>query len=47
MIVHPRIYHASQSPRRRELLTQIGVNFEARQLRTNLRPTIIAFRKVP
>jgi len=37
MIIHPRIYLASQSPRRRELLTQIGVNFEVLQLRTNLR----------
>ncbi len=28
MIIQPRIYLASQSPRRRELLQQIGVNFE-------------------
>ncbi len=28
MITQPRIYLASQSPRRRELLKQIGVNFE-------------------
>ena len=28
MIIHPRIYLASQSPRRRDLLKQIGVNFE-------------------
>lgn len=28
MIIQPRIYLASQSPRRRELLKQIGVNFE-------------------
>ena len=30
---HPRIYLASQSPRRRELLKQIGVNFEILLLR--------------
>lgn len=28
MIIQPRIYLASKSPRRRELLKQIGVNFE-------------------
>lgn len=28
MIIQPRIYLASQSPRRRELLKQIGVNFQ-------------------
>jgi septum formation protein len=37
MIVHPRIYLASQSPRRRELLKQIGVNFEVLLLRTDPR----------
>jgi len=37
MIIHPRIYLASQSPRRRELLKQIGVNFEALLLRTDPR----------
>lgn len=37
MIVHPRIYLASQSPRRRELLKQIGVNFEALLLRSDPR----------
>ncbi len=37
MIVHPRIYLASQSPRRRELLKQIGVNFEALLLRADPR----------
>ena len=28
MVIQPRIYLASQSPRRRDLLKQIGVNFE-------------------
>ncbi len=37
MITHPRIYLASQSPRRRELLKQIGVNFEVLLLRTDPR----------
>lgn len=37
MIIHPRIYLASQSPRRRELLKQIGVNFEVLLLRTDPR----------
>jgi nucleoside triphosphate pyrophosphatase len=37
MIVHPRIYLASQSPRRRELLKQIGVNFEVLLLRSDPR----------
>jgi len=32
-IIQPRIYLASQSPRRRELLKQIGVNFEMLLLR--------------
>jgi len=34
-IIQPRIYLASQSPRRRELLKQIGVNFETLLLRTD------------
>ncbi len=34
MITHPRIYLASQSPRRRELLKQIGINFEMLLLRS-------------
>jgi len=33
-IKHPRIYLASQSPRRRELLKQIGVHFDVLLLRT-------------
>jgi nucleoside triphosphate pyrophosphatase len=37
MIIHPRIYLASQSPRRRELLKQIGVNFEVLLLRCDPR----------
>lgn len=37
MITQPRIYLASQSPRRRELLKQIGVNFEMLLLRSDLR----------
>lgn len=35
MIIQPRIYLASQSPRRRELLKQIGVNFESLLLRAD------------
>lgn len=34
-ITQPRIYLASQSPRRRELLKQIGVNFEVLLLRSD------------
>ncbi|HLY96869.1 MAG: Maf family protein [Sideroxydans sp.] len=34
---HPRIYLASQSPRRRELLKQIGVHYEPLVLRNNPR----------
>lgn len=37
MITQPRIYLASQSPRRRELLKQIGVNFEMLLLRADSR----------
>lgn len=37
MIIQERIYLASQSPRRRELLKQIGVNFEVLLLRSNPR----------
>ncbi|MGC2459342.1 MAG: Maf family protein [Gallionellaceae bacterium] len=37
MIIQERIYLASQSPRRRELLKQIGVNFEVLLLRTDPR----------
>ena len=37
MIIQPRIYLASQSPRRRELLKQIGVNFEMLLLRSDPR----------
>ncbi len=37
MIVHPRVYLASQSPRRRELLKQIGVSCEVLLLRTDAR----------
>jgi septum formation protein len=36
-IMHPRIYLASQSPRRRELLKQIGIHFEPLLLRTDSR----------
>ncbi len=36
-IIQPRIYLASQSPRRRELLKQIGINFEVLLLRSDLR----------
>ena len=34
-IIQPRIYLASQSPRRRELLKQIGINFEMLLLRSD------------
>ena len=37
MSLHPRIYLCSQSPRRRELLKQIGVNFEPLLLRNDPR----------
>jgi len=37
MIIKPRIYLASQSPRRRELLKQIGINFEVLLLRADPR----------
>ena len=40
MAIHSRIYLASQSPRRRELLKQIGVNFEMLLLRSDPRRTI-------
>jgi septum formation protein len=36
-IIQPRIYLASQSPRRRELLKQIGINFEMLLLRSDPR----------
>jgi septum formation protein len=36
-IIQPRIYLASQSPRRRELLKQIGINFEVLLLRKDPR----------
>lgn len=36
-IIHPRIYLASQSPRRRELLKQIGINFEMLLMRADSR----------
>lgn len=36
-IIQPRLYLASQSPRRRELLKQIGVNFEMLLLRSDPR----------
>ena len=39
-ISHPRIYLASQSPRRRELLKQIGINFELLLLRSDPRRKI-------
>jgi len=38
--IHPRIYLASQSPRRRELLKQIGVNFDMLLLRNDPRRKI-------
>lgn len=37
MTIHTRIYLSSQSPRRRELLKQIGVNFEMLLLRSDPR----------
>jgi len=40
MIRHPRIYLASQSPRRRELLKQIGVYYESVLLRSDPRRQI-------
>lgn len=40
MIAHPRIYLASQSPRRRELLKQIGINFDMLLLRSDPRRVI-------
>ena len=40
MIIHPRIYLASQSPRRRELLKQIGVNYEMLLLRSDPRRNV-------
>ena len=40
MITQPRIYLASQSPRRRELLKQIGITFEMLLLRADLRRNI-------
>ena len=36
-IIQPRIYLASQSPRRRELLKQVGINFEMLLLRSDPR----------
>lgn len=39
-IIQPHIYLASQSPRRRELLKQIGVNFEMLLLRSDSRRNI-------
>ena len=36
-IIQPRIYLASQSPRRRELLKQIGINFEMLLMRADSR----------
>ena len=39
-IIQPRIYLASQSPRRRELLKQIGVNFEMLLLRSDPRRNV-------
>lgn len=40
MIINRRIYLASQSPRRRELLKQIGVNFEMLLLRSDPRRNV-------
>lgn len=40
MIIQPRIYLASQSPRRRELLKQIGINFEMLLLRADPRRNV-------
>jgi septum formation protein len=39
-IIQPRIYLASQSPRRRELLKQVGINFEILLLRSDPRRNI-------
>ena len=39
-IIQPRIYLASQSPRRRELLKQIGINFEMLLMRSDPRRNI-------
>jgi len=39
-IIQPRIYLASRSPRRRELLKQIGINFEMLLLRSDPRRNI-------
>src|SRR5665647_3345912 len=39
-IIQPRLYLASRSPRRRELLKQIGVNFEMLLLRSDPRRNI-------
>lgn len=39
-IIQPRIYLASQSPRRRELLKQIGIRFEMLLLRSDPRRTV-------
>ena len=41
-IIQPRIYLASQSPRRRELLKQIGINFEMLLLRSDSRRMVDA-----
>ena len=40
-IIQPRIYLASQSPRRRELLKQIGINFEMLLLRADPRRNVV------
>jgi septum formation protein len=40
-IIQPRIYLASQSPRRRELLKQIGINFEMLLLRSDSRRNVV------
>jgi len=42
MMIQPYIYLASQSPRRRELLKQIGVNFKTLLLRNDSRRTLDA-----
>ncbi|HEU0188477.1 MAG TPA: nucleoside triphosphate pyrophosphatase [Gallionella sp.] len=39
-IIKPRIYLASQSPRRRDLLKQIGINFEMLLLRSDPRRNV-------
>ena len=39
-IIQPRIYLASRSPRRRELLKQVGINFEMLILRSDPRRSI-------